>query len=153
MCIMPRTSKHRAARTRGFTLVELMAVMLILAILMTFVIGGAKLLTKDVYVKETKNTINIVMSAIKVYQEETKSLPAQGGDWVGQLVSIDKSRAQIEKLDKKIWSASNNKEILDGWGKPIQYVSSEGLAGAADLISSGPDGDPSTEEDNVRYNR
>jgi len=151
-----RTCKTRTARTRGFTLVELLAVMLILAILMTLVIGASKLLFNKIYIDETKTSMKIIMTSLSEYYESTGDYPTQGASnqgWIDQLVNNDRARAQITKLDKKVWSPENNKQFRDAWENPIVYKRSGGLAGAPGLISPGPDGDISTEDDNVRDNK
>ena len=149
----PRTNKTRIVRAGGFTLVELLAVMLILAVLMTLVLGASRLLFSSVYVDETKNTMNITMTAITEYYQVQKAYPAAGGNWVQLLITVPKSKALISKFDEKVWSVTDSNEIKDAWGNPIKYSPSGGLAGAPELISGGPDGDTATEEDNVRYNR
>ncbi|MDP6546032.1 MAG: type II secretion system protein [Phycisphaerae bacterium] len=152
MSTMPGTSRNHAVRSSGFTLVELLAVMLILAILMGLVIGASRLLFADVYAKETKNTMAVVMSAITEYHKVTGNYPSQA-NWVSELKNTEKSRKQIEKLGENVWSATNNNEFRDAWGNKIEYSPNGGLAGAPGLTSAGPDGDISTEEDNVRHNK
>ncbi|MDP6634259.1 MAG: type II secretion system protein GspG [Phycisphaerae bacterium] len=153
MPITPRTSRKRPAGSSGFTLVELLAVMLILAILITLVLGASKLLFSDVHSTETQASMQVIMAAITAYHDVVKDYPAQTDDWISQLASVQKSRDLIAKLGEKVWSAENRKEFRDAWGNKIKYTRSGGLAGAPGLISGGPDGDHSTEEDNVRYNR
>jgi general secretion pathway protein G len=151
-----RTSRTRTARTRGFTLVELLAVMLILAVLMTLVIGASKMLFNKIYVDETKNSMKIIMTALSQYYESTGDYPTQDANneaWISQLAGNDKARAQITKLEKKVWNADNNRQFRDAWENPIVYKRTGGLAGAPGLISPGPDGDISTEDDNVRDNK
>jgi len=147
-----RTCTNHAVRSGGFTLVELLAVMLILAILMTLVVGASRLIFADVYVKETKNNMAIIMSAIKEYRNATGNYPNQQG-WVGHLTGNPASRKLIGKLGENVWSTTNTDEFRDAWGNAIEYSPSGGLAGAPGLTSAGPDGDPDTEEDNVRHNK
>ena len=149
------SSGEKANRNRptGFTLVEILAVVFILAILAAILVWTLKPRSDDVYVKETKNTMNIAMTAITEYYQVRKDYPAEGGGWVNQLLTVPKSRALISKFDENVWSAADSNEIKDAWGHPIEYSRSGGLAGAPGLISGGPDGDTATEEDNVRYNR
>jgi len=150
----PTTKTTRIVSPAGFTLVELLAVMLILAVLMTLVVGAAQIIFQDVYKDETKNSMNIIMSAIKEYRRSTGSLPPEGdAAWVNALRNNAKSRALITNLDEKCWKASDNDEFKDAWGNPIKYSPSGGLAGAPGLTSGGPDGEISTEEDNVRYDK
>ena len=154
MSVMTRTSTtNRAAGSSGFTLVELLAVMLILAILMTLVIGASKLIFSDVYVEETKAHMKVIMAAIRVYRDAKGQYPSSQATLVSDLTSVAKSRSLIGNLGENVWSPSNKDEFLDAWGKPIKYSPSGGLAGTPGLTSAGPDGDIATEEDNVRYNK
>ena len=152
MSITPGTSTNRAVRSSGFTLVELLAVMLILAILMTLVVGASRLIFSDVYVNETKSSMQIIMAAITEYREVAGKYPTASG-WVSQLAATAKSRALIGNLGENVWSATNNDEFRDAWGNAIHYSPSGGLAGAPGLTSGGPDGEIDTKEDNVRYNK
>jgi prepilin-type N-terminal cleavage/methylation domain-containing protein len=158
MSFTTRTSAIRNARGRGFTLVELLAVMAILAILMTLAVGAAKLIYDRVKVNETKSTMKILMVAVKEYQKARAKDNAgdpmlTDGNWVTQLASKPESKAMIEKLPEKVWSADKKTEFHDAWNLKIEYSSTGGLAGAPGLTSGGPDGDIDTDEDNVRYNK
>ena len=154
MSIRPGTSRNCTARSGGFTLIELLAVMLILGVLMTLVVGASKILFSEVDSTDTKNTMKIIMEAINEYQKDTGAYPPQGSSaWVNALKGNAKSRAMIEKLPENVWSAEHRTELRDGWGKAIEYSQTGGLAGAPGLTSAGPDGDMSTKDDNVHYNR
>ena len=157
MSFTPGTSTtNRTRRSRGFTLIELLAVMLILAILMTLVVGAAKLIFNHVYTEETKTNMKIIMTAIAEYREIKLTYPPDQATLVEELSTVVKSRAQIGKLPDTVWNADtveNKAKFLDAWGNAIRYTPSGGLAGAPELTSGGPDGDLSTEEDNVRYNK
>ena len=148
----PGTFRKLTSQSSGFTLVELLAVMLILAILMTLVIGASKLIFTDVYVDETKAHMKIIMAAITQYRDAMGTYPNSQANLVGNLSSVPKSRLLIGKLGENAWNPSNKNEFLDAWGNPIHYSPSGGLAGTPGLTSAGPDGDIDTEEDNVRFN-
>ena len=152
MSATPGTSRNHAVRSGGFTLVELLAVMLILGILMALVLGASKLIFKDVYVEETKSNMAVIMTAIKAYRKATGSYPSQSG-WVGQLAGNAESKKFIAKLGENVWKTTSTGEFLDAWGNAIKYSPTGGLAGAPGLTSAGPDGDHGTEEDNVRHNK
>ena len=154
MSATPGTSRNHAVRSSGFTLIELLAVMLILAILMTLVVGASKLIFADVDVKETKNNMAIIMAAIKEYRRATGAYPSENG-WVGALTGSDApvSRKLIGKLGENVWSTTNADKFLDAWGNAIEYSLNGGLAGGPGLTSGGPDGDTSSDQDNVRHNK
>ncbi|MCP4374559.1 MAG: prepilin-type N-terminal cleavage/methylation domain-containing protein [bacterium] len=143
MLLTQRTSGNRKVRPSGFTLVELLAVMLILTVLLTLVVGGARLVTAHVYAEETKSSMKIIMSAISEYTQSTGSTPGS----LGNLEGNSGAKELISKLGKKAWDGS---KFFDAWGNEIVYSSNGGLGGGPGLTSGGPDGDTSTDEDNVR---
>ena len=147
----PSTARRRS-RWAGFTLVELLAVMLILAILMTLAGGTLWRIFRDVRVEETKNNMQIIMAAITEYRRVKPEYPIASA-WVSQLAATAESRALIGDLGENVWSAANNDEFRDAWGNAIAYSPSGGPAGAPGLTSGGPDGEIDTKEDNVRYNK
>jgi len=153
MSAMPRTSTNRTARSRGFTLIELLAVMLILAILIALVVGVANRIFNHVNIKETQNSMKIIMSSIVEHYKVKSAYPTNQASLVSDLKSVEKCRALIKTLDDNVWNPASGYEFLDSWGKPIVYSPSGGLGGGPGLTSAGPDGDIATEEDNVRNNK
>jgi len=153
----PRTYPGRSnAKTGGFTLIELLAVMMILGILMVLVVGVARQIFSNTQAEETRNSMNIIMSAVTAYNQVRveKGYPVlTKANYVSALASRPESKKLIGTLGEKVWSANDNKHFRDGWGKPIEYTPTGGLAGAPGLISGGPDGATDTKDDNVRYNR
>ena len=145
------TTKNHAVRSSGFTLVELLAVMLILAILMTLVIGASKIIFTYVYVDETKNNMKIIMAAITMYRE-TQVDDLTNANLVDKLKAAPECKDLIGNLGKNVWSTANPNTFRDAWGNAIRYEPSGGLAGTPGLTSPGPDGDINTTEDNVRFN-
>ncbi|MBL7221007.1 MAG: type II secretion system protein GspG [Phycisphaerae bacterium] len=153
MPVTPRTSTNRTVRSGGFTLIELLAVMLILTILVLLIGGVANRIFNHIYIDETKNSMKIIMSAIVEYRKVKPAYPTDQASLVSELTSVAECRALIGKLEEKVWSTTSTNEFRDSWGNPIVYSPSGGLAGAPGLTSAGPDGDISTEEDNVRHNK
>lgn len=144
------TSRKPAAGSKAFTLIELLAVMMILGILMALVIGVAKYITRSSDIESTRSNMSIIMAAIREYRQDADKYPTSQADLVAELKSVEMSRKQIDKLAKYVWSADNT-EFLDAWGQPIVYSPTGGRAGAPGLTSPGPDGDIDTKEDNVRF--
>lgn len=143
---------NRNVRSGGFTLVELLAVMLILAILMTLVIGASKLIFSNVYIDETKGNMKVIMAAITQYREVKGKYPPSQATLVSELITVPKARTLIGNLGENVWHPENKDEFRDSWGNAIVYSRTGGLAGTPGLTSAGPDGDIDTEEDNVRFN-
>jgi len=157
---MPAKSQSRSKNdaghgSRGFTLVELLAVMLILTILLALVVGASRMIFQDVEREETLGTMRVIMSAISQYYEtsDPKAYPYpddSGGsknDWVKMLASNAEARKQIAGLGKSVWDPSKAAYFLDAWGNEIRYYRSAGLGGAPGLRSGGPDGKLLTTDD------
>jgi prepilin-type N-terminal cleavage/methylation domain-containing protein len=145
------TAVRGRKRPAGFTLVELLAVMLILAIIAALWAGTTRP-PIDIYARETKSNMQIIMAAIKEYHKASGEYPPTAG-WVSELASAAESRKFIAKLGENVWSKTNTNEFHDAWGNAIAYSPTGGLAGAPELTSAGPDGDHGTDEDNVRHNK
>ena len=143
-------------RSGGFTLIELLAVMLILGILMTLIIGATKMIFEKVYTDETKANMTIIMVAVRKYQEVQQDKEYDGltaSNWVDQLKKAPESKALIKNLPESVWSVDKKSQFRDAWGNKMEFKPTGGLGGAPGLVSSGPDGDSSTKDDNVLNNK
>lgn len=122
---------------RGFTLIEIMVVIVILAMLAALV--GPKLIgrTDDAKIQTTRTQIGNMETALKLYKLDNGTYPSteQG---LNALVSkptvgvIPKSYKEGGYLEKK-------QVPKDGWGNDFLYVS-PGEHGDYDLFSYGSDG-------------
>ena len=146
---MTRETQQTRFRTTGFTLVELLAVMLVLAIVTALVIWNSRP-TDGVLAKTTKANMQIIMTAILEYRQAREDYPPRAG-WVSELADTAESGKVIAQLGDNTWNATDNKEFLDAWGNAIAYTPDGGLGGSPSLTSAGPDGDIDTEGDNVRF--
>jgi len=138
---MSRTSKRLIAALVGCVLAMLLAY--------AYLSSGCGY---DHALLDTKTSLILIMSAIEEYRKDTGSYPSESA-WVGELKSNAKSRRLIGKLSESAWSAENIGEFRDMWGTAIKYSPGGGLAETPELTSAGPDGDMTTEEDNVRRTR
>ena len=102
--------------------------------------------------EETKASLKRIMSAIEEFRKDTGNYPSESG-WIGELKANAKSRRLIETLSESAWSAENPDEFRDMWGAAIKYFPRGAMAETPELKSAGPDGDMTTEEDNVRRTR
>ena len=122
---------------RGFTLVEIMVVVVIIGILGALVVP--KLMGKpgEARITAAKVDISGLMQALKIYKLDNQRYPTteQGLQALvekpsgGPAANGWKSGGYVERLPK------------DPWGNPYQYLS-PGVKGEVDLFSYGADGQP-----------
>jgi len=132
-----RTLHHsRAAkRSRGFTLVEIMVVVVIIGILGALVVPKLLGRTGESRVTAARVDIATMMQALKLYKLDNQRYPTteQGLNALitkptaGPAANGWKAGGYIEKLPK------------DPWGAPYQYLS-PGIHGEVDVFSFGADG-------------
>lgn len=128
---------HRPARTRarGFTLVEIMVVVVIIGILGALVVPKLLGRTGESRVTAARVDIATMMQALKLYKLDNQRYPTteQGLNALitkptaGPAANGWKAGGYIEKLPK------------DPWGAPYQYLS-PGIHGEVDVFSFGADG-------------
>jgi len=122
---------------RGFTLIEIMVVIVILALLAALV--GPKILgrTDDAKIQTTKTQIRSIESALKLYKLDNGNYPTteQG---LNSLVA--KPTVGVIPKNYKEGGYLESKQVpKDGWGNDYIYVA-PGEHGDYDLSSYGADG-------------
>ncbi|HEY4744761.1 MAG TPA: type II secretion system major pseudopilin GspG [Desulfuromonadaceae bacterium] len=134
---------------RGFTLIEIMVVIVILALLAALV--GPKILgrTDDAKIQTTKTQIRNLESALKLYKLDNGVYPTteQG---LNSLVA--KPSVGVIPKNYKAEGYLESKQVpKDGWGNDYIYVS-PGEHGDYDLSSYGADGVKGGEDKNADIN-
>jgi len=135
------TDLHRRwALKSGFTLIEVMVVIAILAILAALIVPKVMSRPDEARVVAAKQDIAALMQALKLYRLDTKRYPTteQG------LQALVARPGQAPVPDN--WKAGGyvEKLPLDPWSKPYQYLN-PGLHGEIDVFSYGADGVPGGE--------
>lgn len=122
-------------RRRGFTLLEVMVVIVILGILAALVVPRIISRPDEARVIAAKQDIASILQALKLYRLDNKSYPSteQG---LQALVTRPASAPVPGN-----WKAGGYLERLpkDPWGNPYQYLN-PGLRGEVDVFSFGADG-------------
>ncbi|MES2898714.1 MAG: type II secretion system major pseudopilin GspG [Pseudomonadota bacterium] len=132
-----QTAALRRSRQGGFTLVEIMVVVMIIGILGALVVPKLLNRTGEARITGAKVDISTMMQALKLYKLDNQRYPTteQGlqalieKPTAGPAANGWKAGGYIEKLPK------------DPWGNNYQYLA-PGVKGEVDLYSLGADGQP-----------
>ena len=156
----------------GFTLVEMLVVISIIAILLTIVVGVTQIVLVRASAEQTRTNMQIIHQAIEEYRIVKGEYPPDETDFSGQpssgelatmrywkaykrgkklydeLVLVPQSQAFVDKLKKDaIKSISTSDVFVDGFDKYMEYYSDQGVGGTPVIISAGADGEFDTEKD------
>lgn len=118
----------------GFTLIEIMVVIVILGILATLIIP--KIMDRPDEARRTKSVLDIqsIGQALDLYRLDNRNYPSSEQ---GLKALVEKT--EIDPIPPRFRSGGYlNKVPMDPWGTPYVYLS-PGLHGDYDLISFGAD--------------
>ncbi|MBB3981095.1 general secretion pathway protein G [Sphingobium fontiphilum] len=128
----------------GFTLVELMVVIVIIGLLATIVAINVIPATDTARVEKAKADIATIEQALEQYRLDNLSYPA-ASDGLQALLTLPPSLTQPQRYRR---GGYIKKLPDDPWGRPYGYVV-PGRKGAFDITSMGADGQPGGEADNA----
>ncbi|ROR29568.1 type II secretion system major pseudopilin GspG [Inmirania thermothiophila] len=128
-------------RAQGFTLIEVMVVVIILGILAALVVPRIMDQPERARVTKAQADIRAIESALRLYRLDNYAYPTteQG---LEALV-----RRPTTPPEPPNWKEGGYLERIpvDPWGRPYQYLS-PGTRGEIDVYSLGPDGAPSDDD-------
>jgi general secretion pathway protein G len=131
---------HR--RRRGFTLIELMVVIVIIGVLAALIVPNVLDRADDARVTAAHTDIGNIANALKLYKLDNQRYPSaeQGIAALVQKPTVDPQppawRPYLEKLP------------ADPWGHPYHFLN-PGVKGEIDVFSYGADGQPGGEGKNA----
>ena len=133
---MPISIRYPArALQRGFTLIELMVVLVIIGVLAALIVPNVIERADDARVTAAKTDVNNLMQALKLYRLDNQRYPsAEQG--LQALIARPTSGPAAPN-----WKPYVEKLPNDPWGRPYQYMN-PGLKGEIDIYSTGADGAP-----------
>ncbi|WP_085317125.1 type II secretion system major pseudopilin GspG [Derxia lacustris] len=133
--------QHFQSRSRGFTLIEIMVVIVILGILAALVVPKVIGRADDARITAARQDIAQVMQALNLYKLDNSRYPTQEQ---GLKALVQKPTSGPAPSN---WRSGGylSKLPVDPWKTPYQYLN-PGVRGELDVFSFGADGKPGGSE-------
>ena len=126
------TPLHRRIQA-GFTLIELMVVLVIIGVLAALIVPNVLDRADDARATAAKTDVNNLVQALKLYRLDNQRYPtAEQGL---QALIVKPTTAPVPGN----WKPYLEKLPNDPWGRPYQYLN-PGIKGEIDVMSFGADG-------------
>ena len=135
-------SAVRRTASAGFTLIELMVVLVIIGVLAALIVPNVLDRADDARATAARTDVNNLMQALKLYRLDNQRYPtAEQG--LQALVARPSAAPSPPNLKPYL-----DKLPADPWGRPYQYLN-PGVKGEIDVMSFGADGQPGGEGKNA----
>src|SRR3954469_16182166 len=139
---MKSLTTEKTSRHRGFTLIELMVVLVIIGVLAALIVPNVLDRADDARSTAARTDVNNLMQALKLYRLDNQRSPTaeQGLQALVARPSAGPSPSN--------WKPYLERLPNDPWGRPYQYLN-PGVKGEIDVMSLGADGQPGGEGKNA----
>ena len=131
--------RNTPRRSRGFTLIEVMVVIVILGVLAALVVPKVMSRPDEARAVAARQDISAIMQALKLYKLDNRRYPT--GEQGLQALVAKPATAPVPDN----WKSYLDKLPVDPWGKPYQYSPSPSRDSPYTLYSFGADGQPGGE--------
>lgn len=135
----------KTTRAKGFTLVEIMVVVVIIAMLAAFA-------APRVFKKFGKAKRNIARTGISLVESALESFASDCGRFPTQEEGLEALLTEPSDMDEEIWDGAYLKasQLIDPWGNPYIYLEEGQInPGSYDVISFGADGQEGGDDKNA----
>lgn len=130
------------ASNRGFTLIELMVILVVIGVLAALIVPNVLDRADDSRVTAARTDVNQLMQALRLYRLDNQMYPTSG-----QGLQALVARPTVGPVPSN-WRPYVEKLPTDPWGRPYQYLN-PGIHGPVDVLSFGADGQPGGEGSNA----
>ncbi|MEO8857085.1 MAG: type II secretion system major pseudopilin GspG [Burkholderiaceae bacterium] len=130
------------ALRRGFTLIELMVVLVIIGVLAALIVPNVLERADDARSMAAKTDVNNLMQALKLYKLDNQRYPTAEQGLMALVVKPTTGPIPAN------WKPYLDKLPNDPWNNPYQYLN-PGVKGEIDVLSFGADGQPGGEGKNA----
>ncbi len=136
-----KTTGYFERRNAGFTLIEVMVVVVILGILAAIVVPKLMSRPDQARIVKAKQDIRALEAALNLYRLDRFSYPSTD-EGLGALVN-----PPVGDRQSTTWKSGGYLDRLpkDPWKNPYQYLN-PGVHGSIDIYSLGKDGQPSDDD-------
>jgi general secretion pathway protein G len=125
----------KTTKMRGFSLIEIMVVIVIIGILASLIAPKILGRTDEARVTAAKSDIGTIMQSLKIYRLDNQRYPSNE-----QGLKALVTKPEVEPMPKN-WKQYLEKLPKDPWGNDYQYLS-PGIHGEIDVFSYGGDNAP-----------